>query len=165
MTSCKCFKIVLTGTFSLKTCLLSFPRYLLWQILTLLWSGWSWFFWFPIPPAFLARYLKTVPSAPTTIGIAVTVPHFLFQFPDNIQIFVLLSTLLYCYSIVHWSVVRVFVNESVDQGSISDRVIPKTKKLVLDAALLNTQHYQVRIKGKVEQSWEWSGALPYTSVW
>ena len=32
------------------------------------------------------------------------------------------------------------------------------------AALLNTQHYKVRIKGKVEQLREWSRALPYTSV-
>ena len=34
----------------------------------------------------------------------------------------------------------------------SQVVIPKTQKMVLDAALLNTQHYKVRIKGKVEQS-------------
>ena len=39
-------------------------------------------------------------------------------------------------------------------------VIPKTQKMVLDAALLNTQHYKVRIKGKLEQSREWSSALP-----
>ena len=30
--------------------------------------------------------------------------------------------------------------------------------------LANTPHYKVRIKGKVEQSREWSSALPYTSV-
>ena len=30
----------------------------------------------------------------------------------------------------------------------------KDLKMVLDAALLNTQHYKVRIKGKVEQSRE-----------
>ena len=30
------------------------------------------------------------------------------------------------------------------------RVIPKTQKIVLDATLFNTQHYKVRIKGKVE---------------
>ena len=36
--------------------------------------------------------------------------------------------------------------------------------MVLDTALLNTQLYKVRIKGKVEQSWEWSSALPYISV-
>ena len=35
--------------------------------------------------------------------------------------------------------------------------------MALDAALLNTQHYKVWIKGKVEQSRELSGALPYTS--
>ena len=40
----------------------------------------------------------------------------------------------------------------------------KTLKMVLDTTLLNTQHYKVRFKGKVEQSWEWSSALPYTLV-
>ena len=49
---------------------------------------------------------------------------------------------------------RVFSNCLGDRGSIPDQVIPKTQKMVLDAALLNTQHYQVRIKGKVEQSRE-----------
>ena len=32
----------------------------------------------------------------------------------------------------------------------------KVKKMVLDAALLNTQQYKVRIKGKGGQSREWS---------
>ena len=59
---------------------------------------------------------------------------------------------------------RVFANGLEDRGSVLGRVIPKTQKMVLDAALLNTQHYKVRIKGKVEQSREWSGALSYTSV-
>ena len=59
---------------------------------------------------------------------------------------------------------RVFTNGPADWGSIPGWVIPKTQKMVLDAALLNTQHYKVRIKGKVEQSWEWSSTLPYTSV-
>ena len=40
----------------------------------------------------------------------------------------------------------------------------RLKKMVLDAALLSTQHYKVRIKGKVEQSRERSSTLPYTSV-
>ena len=50
-----------------------------------------------------------------------------------------------------------FTNGLGDQRSIPGRVIPKTqkkkkkkkkkKKWVLDAALLNTQHYKVRIKG------------------
>ena len=60
--------------------------------------------------------------------------------------------------------VRVFANGPGDLGSTTGRVIPKTKKMVLDATLLNTQHYQVRIKGKVEESRERSSALPYTLV-
>ena len=36
--------------------------------------------------------------------------------------------------------------------------------LLIDATLLNIQDYKVRIKGKVEQSKEWSSILPYTSV-
>ena len=58
--------------------------------------------------------------------------------------------------------VRVFANGPGDLGSIPDRVIPKTQKVVLDATLLNTQHYKIRFKGKLEQSREWSSALPYT---
>ena len=57
-----------------------------------------------------------------------------------------------------------FVNGPGDLGLIPGRVIPKTQKMVLDASLLNTQHYKVRIKGKVEQSGERSSALPYTLV-
>ena len=59
---------------------------------------------------------------------------------------------------------RVFANGPGDQGSIPDRVIPKTQKMVLDDALYNTQNYKVRIKGKVELSREWSSALPNTSM-
>ena len=39
-----------------------------------------------------------------------------------------------------------------------------SKKMILDAALLNTKRYKVQIKGKVEQSRERSCALLYTSV-
>ena len=60
--------------------------------------------------------------------------------------------------------VRVFANGLGDLRSIPGRVIPKTLKMVLDASLLSTQHYKVRIKGKVEQSRERSSALPYTLV-
>ena len=52
-----------------------------------------------------------------------------------------------------------------DLGSVPGRVIAKTQKMVLDAALLSIQHYMVRIKGKAEQFREWSCTLPYTSVW
>ena len=63
---------------------------------------------------------------------------------------------------------RVFVSGPRDLGSISGRVIPKTQKMVLDISLLNTQHYKVPSKGKVEQSKERSSALPtprYSSYW
>ena len=60
-------------------------------------------------------------------------------------------------------VVRVFANGSGDLGSIPGRVIPKTQKMVLDASLLNTQHYKVRIKGKVEPSRE--GVAPSPTSW
>ena len=46
--------------------------------------------------------------------------------------------------------IRVFANGPGDRGSIPDRVISKTQKMVLDAALLSTQDYKVQIKGKVE---------------
>ena len=59
---------------------------------------------------------------------------------------------------------RVFASGWEDRGSILGRVMPKTQEMVLDAALLSIQHHIVRIKGKMEQSWEWTGALPYTSV-
>ena len=59
-------------------------------------------------------------------------------------------------------IVRVLANGPRDLGSIPGRVIPKTQKMVLDTSLLNTQHYKVRIKGKVEQSKERISALPYT---
>ena len=66
--------------------------------------------------------------------------------------------------LAHGLVGRIFANGPGDQGSIPGRVIPKTQKMVLDTSMLNTQHYKVRIKGKVEQSRETSSALPYTSV-
>ena len=70
---------------------------------------------------------------------------------------------------------RVLANGPGDPSSVPGGVIPKTKKKkkkkkkekkkrVLYAALLNTQHYKVRIKGKVEQFRKWSSTLPYTLV-
>ena len=59
---------------------------------------------------------------------------------------------------------RVYANGLGDQGSLPGQVIPKTLKMVLDTSLLNTQHYEVHIKGKVEQSRERSSVLLYTLV-
>ena len=72
---------------------------------------------------------------------------------------------LYIYIYIYWSIglaVKVFAKGLADWGSVPDQVIPKTQKMVVDASLLNTQHYKVWIKGKVEQSGERSSALPYT---
>ena len=63
------------------------------------------------------------------------------------------------YKLGHWPNSSVFAYGPVDRGSIPSQVIPKTQKMVLDSALLNTQNYKVRIKGKVEQT-----ILPNTSV-
>ena len=59
---------------------------------------------------------------------------------------------------------REFTNGQGDRGSIPGRVLPKTHKMVLDSALLNTQHDKVRIKGEVEQSRERNSTLPYIPV-
>ena len=59
---------------------------------------------------------------------------------------------------------RVFANGPWDRGSIPDRVIPKTLKMVLDISLFNTKQYKFLIKGKEEPSRESSSALPYASV-
>ena len=71
---------------------------------------------------------------------------------------------------VYWAVVwtieiwKLFANGPGDQGSVPGRVIPNTQKMVLDAALLNTQHYEIRINGKVAQTRERSSALLCTLV-
>ena len=58
---------------------------------------------------------------------------------------------------------REFANGPRDRGSIPGRVIPKTQKMVLDAILLNTQHYKVKIEVK------WSnlgkGVAPSPTPW
>ena len=62
------------------------------------------------------------------------------------------------YSLPNGIMVRMFTNGLGNQSSIPGYVIPKTLKMVLDASLLNTQHYEVSIKG--EQNNQWKGAAP-----
>ena len=57
---------------------------------------------------------------------------------------------------------RVFTNGPETEVQSQVESYQRLKKMVLDAALLNTQHYKVGIKGKAEQSREWSSTLPYT---
>ena len=54
-----------------------------------------------------------------------------------------------------------FANDPGDWCSIPGWVLPKNRKIVLNFSLLNTQHYKICIKGKVEQSRERSRALLY----
>ena len=61
-------------------------------------------------------------------------------------------------------IVRVFANGPEDLGSVPGQVMPNNQKMVLDASLLNTQHYKVRVKGKVEQPRERSSVISYTLV-
>ena len=91
--------------------------------------------------------------------------HFFFYFwesyepPRNV-----LFKYQYCSSVPDIGIiVRVFANGLGDLDSIPGRVIPNTQKMVLDAILLNNQHYKVHIKGKVEQSRESSSASPPTT--
>ena len=59
---------------------------------------------------------------------------------------------------------KVFTHVPRNRCSIPGWIPAKTPKMVLDISLVNTQHYKVRIKGKVEQSRDRSGTLPYTLV-
>ena len=52
---------------------------------------------------------------------------------------VLKVLLLYIHILVQIN--KVFAYGLGDQGSITDRVIPNTQKMVLDAPLFSTQHY------------------------
>ena len=57
---------------------------------------------------------------------------------------------LYISMLLYWVIglmSRVFANGPADRGSITGQVILKTQKMVLDATLLSTQHYKVRIQG------------------
>ena len=44
-----------------------------------------------------------------------------------------------------------FASSLGDSGSIASLVIPKTQKMVLGAALLDTKYYKEMVKGKLEQ--------------
>ena len=89
-------------------------------------------------------------------------PRCLSQSALTIYLSIYLSLVsVYMYLADIGMMVRVFAK---GLGSIPGQVIPKTQKMVLDASLLNTQHYTVWIKGKVEQSRESSSTLHYTLV-
>ena len=79
----------------------------------------------------------------------------------------MLLCFLAVFSHSNWAIGQmswVFANGVGDRGSIPGWVIPKTQKMVLDAALLNTQHYKVQIKGEVEQSRGRSSTLGVVAI-
>ena len=89
--------------------------------------------------------------------------HVLFKF---IYLFIYFFCFVQINQLISLKNKNIFVdlaNGPGDLGSIPGRVIPKTQKMVLDASLLNTQHYKVRIKGKVEPSRE--GVAPSPTSW
>ena len=87
---------------------------------------------------------------------------FLFFFFLFIYFISLPFLLLFHHLTQNSRIILYFANSPGDLGSILGRVIPKTLKMVLHNSLLNTQQNKVRIKGKVEQSWEKSSALPWS---
>ena len=89
---------------------------------------------------------------------------YLFPGQHFLETFIPLSYNSQDHTFMDGLVGRVFANAPGDLCSIPDRVIPKTLKMLLDTSLLNNQRYEVCIKGKVEQSWERSSNLPYTSA-
>ena len=65
-----------------------------------------------------------------------------------IYIYIYIYLYIYIYIYIYRPIGIVFANGPRDWGSIPGRVIPKTQKMVVDASLLNTRHYKVRIKAK-----------------
>ena len=128
----------------------------------------------------LINPLEILPSAPITINTTITfVFHSffcslatskylsLFSLSFNFTLWSTRAAMLIIRQVIFFCWLlggRVFANGPGDLGLIHGRIIPKTLKMVLDAALLNTQQCKVRIKGKVEQSRERSSALRNTSV-
>ena len=129
--------------------------------------------------AYIYMYIQVCMTICIYIYIYMHINMYTFRYAYEyiyIYVWIYICISIYIYIYIHLCVithirnrdigpaVRVFANGPGDLGSIPGRVIPKTLKMVLDTTLLNTQHYKVRFKGKVEQSWEWSSALPYTLV-
>ena len=60
---------------------------------------------------------------------------------------------------------RVIANGSGDRGSIPGQVIPKTQKMVLDVALLDTQVRIIRYGSRVKWSNPGKGVTPFPTAW
>ena len=79
--------------------------------------------------------------------------------------FIFMLLLLDCMELLSKFYFRSSIHQWHGRPGFNPRSIhTKVTKMVLDAALVNTQHYKVRIKGKVEQSKAKNSALPYALV-
>ena len=93
---------------------------------------------------------------------------FNFSFYNLFLFSLTMKICLYIFSIdfnciLHERIIKLINSIFYIQYSIPGHVISKTLKMVLDDALLNTQQYNVLIKGKVEQS-RGRSSTPYISV-
>ena len=79
-------------------------------------------------------YMNKSPNKLSTIYIYICIYTY-------IHIYIYIYTYIYIYIYI---MSRVFPNGLGNQGSILGQVIAKTQKMVLDAILVNTQHYKVK---------------------
>ena len=119
--------------------------------------------WYLIPPCLtlsIIKYRSRVKLSNPGKGVAPSpTPWCSSYWKGSLQV-----TLDYCCQIYYTIIIfYICIFGPGDLGSIPGRVIPKTQKMVLDASLLNTQHYKVWIKGKVEPSRE--GVAPSPTSW
>ena len=85
---------------------------------------------------------------------------YFFGLISFVSLYIIISIIVSCRPPDIGIMVRVSAN---GPGNLC-RVLAKTQKMVLDASLIDTQRYKVRIKGKVENSGERSSAIPYNLV-
>ena len=110
-----------------------------------------------IKPNYLTIYVcPFIISQSINLSLLISINQYIYLH-ETVHIFISLYLSLslyiyiYIYIIYYWPIdilIRVLINGLGDQSSIPGQVMPKTQKMVLDAFLLNTQHYKVQIKGK-----------------
>ena len=88
----------------------------------------------------------------------------LYSFFANLlqSLIIIILIIIITGSLAKWVECSQMIRETAVQSQVES--YQRLKKMVLDTSLLNTQHYKVRIKGRVEQYRERSCALPYSSV-
>ena len=92
--------------------------------------------------------------------------HFTKKPNQNITWTLFIQILIYLYNPTQWHsrAVSHKLHSYSKDGKLISVVWPLVLLMVLDASFLITQHYQVGIKGKVDQTKERSSAIPYTLV-